>query len=47
MRYESSHLVHPDGRIHSYHGRVYRLIARNRHRLGRFVPDGPGPLRYP
>lgn len=25
----------------------YRLVARNRRRLGRLVPDGPGPRRYP
>jgi len=24
-----------------------KLLARNRARLGRFVPDGPAPLRYP
>jgi hypothetical protein len=24
-----------------------RLAARNRRRLGRFVPDGPAPRRYP
>jgi hypothetical protein len=24
-----------------------RLVARNRDRLARFVPDGPGPRRYP
>ena len=26
---------------------VYRLVARNRGRIGRFVPDGPAPHRYP
>jgi len=26
---------------------VYELIARHRSGLGRFVPDGPGPRRYP
>ena len=26
---------------------LYALIARNRDRLGRLVPDGPGPRRYP
>lgn len=25
----------------------YRLIARNRRRLGRLVPDGPAPRRFP
>jgi hypothetical protein len=24
-----------------------RLVARNRGRLGRFVPDGPAPRRFP
>jgi hypothetical protein len=24
-----------------------RLVARHRGRLGRFVPDGPAPRRYP
>lgn len=27
--------------------RVYELIARNRGTLGRLVPDGPAPRRYP
>jgi predicted DCC family thiol-disulfide oxidoreductase YuxK len=26
---------------------AYALVARNRVRLGRLVPDGPGPRRYP
>jgi len=26
---------------------VYRLVARNRGRLGRALPDGPAPRRYP
>jgi predicted DCC family thiol-disulfide oxidoreductase YuxK len=26
---------------------AYRLVARNRHRLGRLVPDGPAPRRFP
>jgi hypothetical protein len=25
----------------------YELIARNRRRLGRLVPDGPAPRRFP
>jgi hypothetical protein len=25
----------------------YEIVARLRGRLGRFVPDGPGPRRYP
>ena len=24
-----------------------KVVARNRSRLGRFVPDGPAPRRYP
>jgi predicted DCC family thiol-disulfide oxidoreductase YuxK len=24
---------------------IYRLVAQNRHRLSRFVPDGPAPRR--
>jgi len=27
--------------------RAYGLIARNRRTLGRFVPDGGAPRRYP
>ena len=26
---------------------LYALVASNRDRLGRLVPDGPGPRRYP
>jgi len=26
---------------------AYHLVARKRSRLGRFVPDRPGPLRFP
>jgi hypothetical protein len=26
---------------------VYRFAARHRERLGRLVPDGPAPRRYP
>jgi predicted DCC family thiol-disulfide oxidoreductase YuxK len=26
---------------------AYRLVARNRSRIGRLVPDGPAPRRYP
>lgn len=26
---------------------VYAVIARHRSRLGRVVPDGPSPLRFP
>ncbi len=27
--------------------RLYRLVAGNRDKLGRFVPDGPAPRRFP
>ena len=27
--------------------RLYRLVAENRDRLGRLVPDGPAPRRFP
>jgi hypothetical protein len=47
MRFESAHLFRPDGSVWSPSSRAYRLVARNRHRLGRFVPDSPGPHRYP
>ena len=46
-RYESAHLVGPDGSIRSPNSAPYRLVARVRHRLGPLVPDGPGPRRYP
>jgi hypothetical protein len=46
-RYESAHVVRPDGSIRSPSNEPYRLVARNRHRLGSLVPDGPGPRRYP
>ena len=26
---------------------VYRFVARHRHLLGRLVPDGPAPRRFP
>jgi hypothetical protein len=47
MRYESAHLVRPDGSIRSPNSAPYRVVARMRHRLGPLVPDGPGPRRYP
>jgi hypothetical protein len=46
-RFESAHLVRPDGSIRSPNSAPYRLVARVRHRLGPLVPDGPGPRRYP
>ena len=33
----------PDGLLDA----VYRVVARNRSLLGRLVPDGPAPHRYP
>ena len=35
--------VVPDGVLDG----AYRLVARNRTRLGRLAPDGPAPRRYP
>ena len=35
--------VVPDGVLDA----AYRLVAGNRSRLGRLVPDRPGPRRYP
>ena len=32
-----------EGSIESF----YRLVAENRDRLGRLVPDGPAPRRFP
>ena len=46
-RYESAHLFRPDGSAWSPSSAPYRLVARNRHRLGPLVPNGPGPRRYP
>jgi hypothetical protein len=47
VRSESAHLFRPDGSVWSPSSAPYRLVARNRHRLGRVVPGGPGPRRYP
>jgi len=53
-RFASWRLVRRDGSLVGYgwvRGRlpdgVYSVVARNRRRLGRLVPDGPGPRRYP
>ena len=46
-RFESVHVVRTDGSIRSPSSAPYRLVARNRRRLGSLVPDGPGPRRYP
>jgi hypothetical protein len=53
-RFASWRLVRTDGSILGralVGGRVpdalYRLVANNRELLGRFVPDGPAPRRFP
>jgi predicted DCC family thiol-disulfide oxidoreductase YuxK len=52
-RFASWRLVRRDGSLVGYawvRGRlpdgVYSIVARNRGRLGRLVPDGPAPRRY-
>lgn len=47
IRFESAHVARPDGSVWSPASAPYRLVARNRHRLGPFVPSGSGPRRYP
>ena len=46
-RFASAHLVRPDGSLWSPSSAPYRLVAGNRGRLGRLVPNRPGPRRYP
>jgi hypothetical protein len=53
-RFASWRLVRRDGSLAGYgwiRGRVpdaaYRFVARHRAALGRLVPDGPAPRRYP
>jgi hypothetical protein len=53
-RFDSWRLVDPDGSMRGYavvRGRVpdalYRFVARHRAVLGRLVPDGPAPRRFP
>jgi hypothetical protein len=53
-RLASWRLVRRDGSIVGYgwiRGRLpddaYRFLARHRGLLGRFVPDGPAPRRFP
>jgi hypothetical protein len=53
-RLASWRLVRRDGSLAGYgvvRGRLpdalYRLVARNRDVLGRLVPDGPAPRRFP
>jgi len=47
VRFESAHVVRRDGSVWSPSSAPYRLVARNRGRLGRLVPNRPGPRRYP
>ena len=47
VRFESVHLFRPDGSVWSPSSAPYRFVARNRDRLARFVPNRPGPRRYP
>jgi len=53
-RFDSWRLVKPDGSMVGYgvvRGRapdtLYRFVARNRRWLGRIVPNGPAPRRFP
>jgi len=46
-RFASAHLCRRDGSAWSPSSAPYRLVSRNRHRLGPLVPDRPGPRRYP
>ena len=53
-RLESWRLVRPHGRPLSHLGvrgripdAVYRAVSERRELLGRLVPDGPAPRRYP
>ena len=53
-RFDSWRLVKRDGSMLGYgvvRGRLpdalYRLVAENRELLGRFVPDGAAPRRFP
>ncbi len=53
-RFASWRLVRKDGSLLGYGAvrsrfadALYRLVARHRESLGRLVPDGPAPRRYP
>jgi predicted DCC family thiol-disulfide oxidoreductase YuxK len=52
-RYTSWHLIRTDGRrwsrgvVGGPADAVYTLVASHRDKLGRFVPDRPGPRRPP
>lgn len=48
----STRLGRPAGRLlalvpTTWRDACYRLVARNRGRVGRLVPDGPAPRRFP
>jgi hypothetical protein len=46
-RFLSAHLVRRDGSVWSPSSAAYRVVADNRGRLGRLVPNRPGPRRFP
>jgi predicted DCC family thiol-disulfide oxidoreductase YuxK len=46
-RFASAHVVRENGTLWSPSSAPYRLVAHNRHRLGRLVPSRSGPRRYP
>jgi len=46
-RFAVPHLFRPDGSVWSPSSAPYKLVARSRLRLGRFVLNRPGPRRYP
>jgi hypothetical protein len=53
-RFDSWRLVKRDGSVLGYGivrrrvpDALYRLVAEHRELLGRFVPDGPAPRRFP
>lgn len=53
-RFDSWRIVRRDGSVFGYGGirgrlpdALYHFVARNRSFLGRLVPDGPAPRRFP
>jgi predicted DCC family thiol-disulfide oxidoreductase YuxK len=46
-RFASAHVIRADGSVWSPSSAPYRLVARNRRRLGRLVPNVGSPRRYP
>ena len=46
-RLASAHVFWRDGSVWSPSSAPYRLVSRNRGRLGKLVPNRPGPRRYP